>query len=256
MKLKMNIYPYRLEQDNPITYATLADLILAFQEQGTDILFNYTNWDRELDPYKGDLIEESIHNFHNDLISDPDESISQAVKEVLLHHYAPERNPKDNQAVMDQLLTHFREVPLDELNEELLLKIGTVVYTKQSIYTLEDRDEVTQAFVNNRLVYTNKTWLFPHDRPVYLKNVLWYRANTKEEIIQSFELTGSWFICVIVSPNTAVEDYSYFLEYSEDHGDEHDGMVLFISTSTPDNFKKNVLPRLKNVIGDEFKIVE
>ncbi|MFG0214844.1 hypothetical protein ACFU8X_17200 [Brevibacillus porteri] len=262
MKLLMNTSPYRLEQGyelgfGPIVFDTMAEVILAFRQPWQDILFSYTNWDRELDPHRENLIEDSVRGFHTDVIYDPNQAISLRVKEVLLHHYAPGSDPRASQALMDQMLARFREVPLDELDEELLRKIGTAVHGMNSFYTLEDRDEATQTFINSRLVETtNSTWLYPFERPVDLKNQLWYRANTKEEILQSFELTHWMFACVIVNRNTRVEDYSYLLDYTEEHGDEHDGMVLYISAKSPELFKDAVLPQLQVLLGDKLEIIK
>ncbi|WP_147384536.1 hypothetical protein [Paenibacillus sp. 1011MAR3C5] len=261
MKLVMNASPYRLEQGcelgfGPSAYDRMAEVILAFHEQGQDILFSYTNWDSELDPHKAHMIEEAARNFHSDAVSDPELEISQRVKEVLLNHYAPERDPNHNSVLMDQLFAYFREVPYDELNEELLQKIGSAVHSMQTVYTLEDCKEDTQAFVKSRLVDTNTTWLLPYERPGYLKNIMWYRVNTKEEILQSFELNDWWFSCVIVNPHTPVGQYAFFLNYTEEHGEERDGMVLYISTNTPDYFKESIVPRLKIVLGDSLEIVE
>ncbi|TQR34007.1 hypothetical protein [Brevibacillus brevis] len=262
MKLLLNTSPYRLEQGyelgfGPSVFDTMAEVILAFREPCQDILFSYTNWDRELDPYRENLIEDSVHNFHADVIYDPNQEISLKVKEVLLHHYAPESDPIANQVLMDQMLTRFREAPLDELDEELLRKIGTAVHEMHSFYTLKDRDEATQTFINNRLVETTtSTWLYPFERPAHLESQLWYRANTKEEILQSFELTHWMFACVIVNRNAKVEDYFYLLNYTEEHGDEHDGMVLYISTKWPELFKDAVLPKLQVLLGDKLEIVK
>ncbi|REK76800.1 hypothetical protein [Paenibacillus paeoniae] len=257
MKLLINTTPYRLEQDyesgfDPNAFDMMAEVILAFCEPGQDILFSYTNWDSELDPHKVHMVEEAARNFHSDIVSDPDLAISQRVKEVLLNHYAPERDPNQNQVLMEQMFTYFREVPYDELNEELLLKIGSAVHGMQTVYTLEDCKEDTQAFINSRLVDTNTTWLLPYEQPVYLKNILWYRASTKEEVLQSFGLTDWCFSCAIVNPQTSVDQYSFFLNYTE----EEDGMVLYISTNTPDYFKETVVPRLERLLGESLEIVE
>ncbi|GEC91330.1 hypothetical protein [Brevibacillus brevis] len=240
MKLLMNTSPFRLEQGyelgfGPSVFDTMAEVILAFREPWQDILFSYTNWDREFDPHRENLIEDSVHCFHADMIYDPNQTICLRVKEILLHHYAPESDLRTNEALMDQMLARFREVPLDELDDELLRKIGTAVHEMNSFYTLEDRDEATQTFVKNRLVETtSSTWLYPFERPVNLKNQLWYRVNTIEEILRSFELTSWMFACVIVNRNARVEDYCYLLDYTEEHGDEHDGMVLYMSAKWPE----------------------
>ncbi|CAM3306643.1 hypothetical protein PALU110988_14955 [Paenibacillus lupini] len=261
LKLALNTYPFRLELGyelgfGPEAYEKMAKVIQAFHEPSMDILFSYTNWDRDKDPHKDDLIQDSALNFHADIIDDRDQKISQKVKEVLLQHYAPERDPKGNQSVMDQLLAYFRQVPIEELNEELLQKIGYVVYEEQGNYTLEDQDPTTQAFVNSRLVAANSAWLLPYERPVYLKNILWYRANTQEEIVKSFELTDWWFTCALVNPDTQVEDYRYFLNFTEEHEEECDGMVLTISTPNPQSFKDSVIPKLVELLGEELEIVE
>lgn len=170
----MNTSPFRLEQGydlgfGPSVYETMAEVILTFQNSNEDILFSYTNWDAELDPHKDYFIEESACSFHLGIIHDPDEAISQKVKEVLLHHYEPKCDPKSNMALLDQLMTQFKETPLNELNEELIRKIGTSVHRMQTIYTLEDREEKTQSFVNNHLVYTTSSWPLAYDSPVNLK---------------------------------------------------------------------------------------
>ncbi|SFF21554.1 hypothetical protein SAMN05216378_5504 [Paenibacillus catalpae] len=258
MKLDLNTYPFRLEQGyelgyGPAGYETMAKVISAFQEPQSDILFSYTNWDRDKDPHKGELMESAAHDFHYGIINDP--ATSSKVKEILLLHYAPERDPKVSQAVMDQLLAYFREVPLEEINEELLRKIGSAVYEKQGVYTLADQDAATQDFVNSRLVDTNSVWLLPYERPVYLENVLWYRVNTQEEMVQAFERTDWWFTCAIVDRSKQVEDYRYFLNYTEEHGEDHDGMVLYISTPDPRHFKDTVIPRLKELLAEQLEIV-
>ncbi|MBB3113225.1 hypothetical protein FHS18_005328 [Paenibacillus phyllosphaerae] len=251
MKLNMTTHPYRLEQGyelgyGPSAFPTLAEMILAFREPEQDVIFDYINWDNNLDPHKDQLIQEALYDYHNELIHDPDGTVSQRVKEVLLQHYAPDRDPQKNTALMDQLLAHYKQVPLDELNEELTRKIGAVIHGHRAIYTLEDQDADTQSFINDRLAHTNTTWLLPYERPVYLKNILWYRVNTKEDILTAFEKTDSWFTCAIVNPGQPVEDYTYFLNYTE----EHDGMALYISTRTPDHFRSVVLPKLQALLPD------
>ncbi|WP_147423870.1 hypothetical protein [Cohnella endophytica] len=260
MKLIMSTSPYRLELGYELgfgssVYDSMAELILAFHEPDQNILFLYTNWDRKLVPHRDRMIQNETKSFHADVIYDPEEAISRRVKEILLHHYAPELDPNDNQTYMDELLAQFREAAYEELNEELLLKIGTAVHDMNSVYTLEDQNETTQAFVNSRLMFTNSTWLFTYDRPVNLKNILWYKVSTKEEIIESFELTDWWFKCVILNADTPVEECSYFLNYTEEHGDNHDGMVLYISPESTDSFKENVLPRLQNLVVNKLEIV-
>ncbi|MFF2907562.1 hypothetical protein [Paenibacillus sp. NPDC057934] len=118
-------------------------------------------------------------SFHADVVYDPDQTIHQRVKDILLQHCAPELDPNENQTYMDELLSQFRGAAYEELSEELILKVGTVVNDMNSILTLEDRNEMNQAFVNSRLMYINSTWLFTYDRPLNLKNLLWYKANTK-----------------------------------------------------------------------------
>ncbi|MCM3627935.1 hypothetical protein M3194_11225 [Paenibacillus glycanilyticus] len=257
MKLIANTYPFRLEQGyeegfGPDAYEKMAKVILAFREPQTDILFSYTNWDRDKDPHKEELIKDAAETFHAGAVHDPDQAISAQVKEILLHHYAPERDPKASGTVMDQLLAYFKEVPLEEINEELLQKIGSAVYKLQGKYTLEDADPAAQVFVNSRLADTNSTWLLPYDRPVYLKNILWYRVNSQEEVLQSFELTDWLFTCAVVDRDKQVGDYRYFL----DHSEEHDGMVLHISASDPQHFKAAVIPRLMELLGDDLEIVD
>ncbi|GLX69999.1 hypothetical protein [Paenibacillus glycanilyticus] len=258
MKLITNTNPYRLEQGSEMdfgraVYETMAKVILAFREPETDILFQYTNWDKDKDPHKENLILDAAETYHAGAILDPDQTIGQAVKEILLQHYAPERDPKESKAVMDQLLAYFKEVPFEELNEEVLRKIGSIVHEDQAVYTLEDKDEATQEFVNRRLVDTNSVWLLPYDRPVYLKNILWYRANSEEDIIHSFELADWWFTCAVVERDRAVEEYRYFLNYTED-GDG--GMVLLISAADERHFKAAVIPRIQELLGDSLEIVE
>ncbi|NOV04836.1 hypothetical protein [Paenibacillus planticolens] len=260
MKLIVNTSPFRLEQGydlgyGPSVYDTMAEVILAFQNPNEDILFSYANWDTELDPHKDYFIQESACSFHFGIIHDPDQAIAQKVKEVLWHHYEPKCEPKSNMALLDELMTQFKETPFTELNEELIRKIGTTVHEMQTIYALEDRDEKTQSFVNHRLVDTTSTWPLSNDRPVNLKNILWYRANTKEEILRSFDLTDWWFTCAIVTRNTTVENFNYFLDYTEEHGEEHDGMVLYITASKKMHFKDTVLPRLIGLLGDKLEVV-
>jgi hypothetical protein len=258
LKLIANTYPFRLEQGyelgvGPAGYEMMAQIISIFQEPHSDILFSYTNWDRDRDPHKDELMKEAAHDFHYGIINDP--VTGSKVKEILLHHYAPERDPKASQSVMEKLLTYFREVPLEELNEELLRKIGAAVYEIQGIYTLEEQETATQEFVNSRLAATNSVWLLPYDRPVYLKNIMWYRVNTEAEMVQAFELTDWWFTCAIVDRNKSVEDYRYFLNYTEEQGEDHDGMVLYISTPDPQHFKDTIIPRLKELLGNQLEIV-
>ncbi|MCK9857871.1 hypothetical protein [Paenibacillus sp. ATY16] len=256
MKLMIDSHPFRLEQGDelgygPAAYETMAKVILAFREPDTEVLLQYTNWDRDKDPHKESLMMDAAETFHAGAILDPDHTISTAVKEILLRHYAPERDPEASQAVMDQLLAYFQEVPLDELNEELLLKIGSAVYEVYGTYTLEDEGEATQAFVNSRLADTNTVWLLPNERPVYLKNILWYRVNAQEEIVRAFELTDWWFTCAIAEQNKRVEEYRYFLNYTE----ENVGAVLYITAADPQRFKAAVVPRLKELLGEELEIV-
>lgn len=256
MKLMIDSHPFRLEQGDelgygPAAFETMAKIIQAFREPDTDVLFQYTNWDRNKDPHKESLMMDAAETFHAGAILDPDQTISAAVKEILLRHYAPERDPKASQAVMDQLLAYFKEVPLDELNEELLRKIGSAVYEAYGTYTLEDEDEATQAFVNSRLVDTNTVWLLPADRPVYLKNILWYRVNAQEEIVRAFELTDWWFTCAITEQNKPADEYRYLLDYSE--GDA--GALLYITAADPHHFKAVVVPRLKELLGEELEVV-
>jgi len=256
----MNTTPYRLEHGyelgfGPSVYDTMAEVILAFSSSEKDILFSFANWDKDLAPERDYMIKESAYSFHSDIIHDPDQKIAKKVKEILLQHDAPDRIPKDNPDLMDQMLADFKDVPFDQLNEDLVMKIGTIVFDMKTIYTLNDRDEITRDFVNKRLVETNTTWLYPYERPSYLINLLWYRANTKEDILLSFNLTDWWFSCVIVSPNTGVEEYSYFLSYSEEHGEEHDGMVLCINVNNKEHFQDFVLPPLQLLLGDRLEIV-
>ncbi|UJF32233.1 hypothetical protein [Paenibacillus hexagrammi] len=254
----MNDSPYRLEQGyelgfGPSVYATMADVILAFSSPNEDILFSYANWDINLDPHKDYMIEQSAEFFHSDMIPDP--KISQKVKGILLKHYAPDCDPKTSLALMESLMTRFKQTPLDELNEEIQHKIGFAVHEMQTFYTLEDRDENTQAFVKSRIVDVNSTWLLTNERPMHLKNLIWYRVNSKEEILRSFHLTDWWFNCAIVKRNTDVENFSYFLDYTEEHGEEHDGMVLYIKPSNREHFFDTVIPRLSEVLGDKLQVV-
>ncbi|MZQ81091.1 hypothetical protein GQF01_02945 [Paenibacillus sp. 5J-6] len=158
MRLIMKSLPYLLEQGyelgfGPSVYDTMAELILAFSEPDQNILFLYTNWDRRLDPHRDEMIQNDAQYFHADVIYDPEQAISRRVKEILLHHYAPKLDPNDNQTYMDELLAQFREAAYEELNEELLLKIGTAVHDMNSVFTLEEQNEATQAFVNSRLMF-------------------------------------------------------------------------------------------------------
>ncbi|GMK36979.1 hypothetical protein PCCS19_00320 [Paenibacillus sp. CCS19] len=253
MKLHTNTYPYRLELGyelgfGPSVFDFITELILTFREPGQDILFLYTNWNRELDPHRDEMIEISASSFHAGIIYDPNQAIRQRVMEVLSHHSAPNLKHQVNSDIMDELFSQFIGTAYKELDKELLLKIGAIVHEMNSVYSLEDLNEITQAFVNDRLVYNNCSWLLPYDRPDNLKSTLWYRANTKEEIKQSFELTDWWFNCVILNEEAPVEGYDYFLHFTEEHGDDHDGMVLQISRRSTDHFEKVVLPRLQELI--------
>jgi len=84
-----------------------------------------------------------------------------------------------------------------------------------------------------------------------LKNIFWYRVNSKEDILKSFDLNNWWFSCAIVDRNTRFENYNYFLNYTEEHGEEHDGLVLYITASRKEHFKDAVLPRLQDLLGDK-----
>ncbi|TXK84905.1 hypothetical protein [Paenibacillus sp. N3.4] len=260
MRLFMNSFPIRFEQGyelgyGPSVYDMMAEFILAFPNLNEDVLFTYTNWNKDLDTLEDFILEESAESFHFDLIYDPEHKIGNKVKRILLNHYAPECDPKVDVELMDQLMTNFKAASLNELDEELVRVIGKAVHGMQSIYTLEDRDELTQYFVNSRLVDINSSWLWSYEKPDHFKNILWYRANSKDDILQSFNLTSWWFSCAIVNSNTTVENYSYFLDYTEEHGEEHDGMVLYITTSNKGHFKDKVLPVLMDLLGDKLEVI-
>ncbi|MEC0225710.1 hypothetical protein [Paenibacillus alba] len=60
---------------------------------------------------------------------------------------------------------------------------------------------------------------------------------------------------MIVNRNTTVENYNYFLDYTEEHGEDYDGMVLYITASKKRHFKDTVLPRLMDLLGDKLEVV-
>ncbi|MCD1259430.1 hypothetical protein B5M42_011350 [Paenibacillus athensensis] len=264
MKLCLNQRPCRLEMGyelgfGPSVFEKMAEIVRAFPDAGEDVLFSYANWDRALEICEADVLLGDAKSFHADIVLDPDQIISQKVKEILLRHHAPGSEPRMHQSLMDRLLALFRRADFAELDEQLLLEMGTVVHQSLMTYTLEDLDEATQSFVKSRLRTCNSVWLWPDEKPHHLKNILWYRVNTIADIREALERTGWWFDGVIVSPDKDIEAYSYMLWYTEEHGlehDEHDGMVLYIHISKEQeaHFRQTVLPRLQEILGDRLEV--
>lgn len=145
------------------------------------------------------------------------------------------------------MLTTFRNSDINMLNLELKEQLKEFLYDYYTKYGLEDEELSTQLFIQERLKHENLAWLFPHEKPVFLKRILWYKVSTKEEIIKALTDINWWFKCVIVNPNSKFEEFTYFLDYTEEHGDECDGMVLYISTKEVNHFHDVVVPRLQQL---------
>ncbi|MFF0828054.1 hypothetical protein ACFYU8_15350 [Brevibacillus sp. NPDC003359] len=80
-------YSFNLEGDKNLgevrlipldDWSKVTKVILAFRQPWQDILFSFTNWDRELGPHRENLIEASVHGFHADVIYDPNQAIRRS----------------------------------------------------------------------------------------------------------------------------------------------------------------------------------
>ncbi|MEK8128496.1 hypothetical protein WMW72_11325 [Paenibacillus filicis] len=253
MKLYLNTYPFRFEHAyelgfGPSCFDSLAEIIQAFTDADKEVLFAFFDYDKDKEPHKNEISEEILMGFYNDTHRDGE--AERQVKEILFNFYYEEEQKHEHiniEELKNQLLTQFRNTDIDLLNDVVKDQLKASLYRCFMKYGFNDIELSTQLFIQERLKYENLAWPFPQEKPDFLKRILWYKVLSKEEIIHALTDTDWWFKCVIASPNRKFEEYTYFLNYTEEHGDECDGMVLYISTKEVNHFQNVIVPRLQQL---------
>ncbi|PYE47822.1 hypothetical protein HUB98_24635 [Paenibacillus barcinonensis] len=134
------------------------------------------------------------------------------------------------------------------MDADLINEIQEVLYELITIYELKEYSESVKSFIFPKVKYQNTLWLMPSEIPNHLKNVMWYKLQTKEEIVMALEYTDFWFNCVIVPQGAPPENFNSCLHYTEEHGveaEDPDGMVLYIQIKDKARFIENTLPKLR-----------
>ncbi|MCA1291512.1 hypothetical protein LBW89_00610 [Paenibacillus sp. alder61] len=249
MKLFIHTDPIRFEVGYEWGYgpcSEIVDMIFSFWGKNQELLFAYRELDRDKDEHKDEISEDLIEAFHADILYDEDGKMEKKIYEILVSS----SYVTDPKITMEQLLTKFRTADLKNVDSSTKQQIKEALYKSYTIYELMDEPSETQSFINERIKSENSLWLSHYNKPDHLKRILWYKLSSREEVVKAIEI-NFWFSCMLVDQGAPLEEYNYFLTYTEEHGDigEHDGMVLYIKTKKLIEFMDLVVPKLESTFG-------
>ncbi|WP_289139178.1 hypothetical protein [uncultured Brevibacillus sp.] len=260
MKLLITQDGYRLEIGyelgfGPSSYDSLADIIDAFVNEEMIAMHAFIEWDKDLYSVKNMLKDDLLEFFHYDVLHDEDGKQTNKIKDIIYSHYSEMETIVESDDLKNKLLNDFRSTSLNEIDNSLREKIKDYLFGINNKCSLEDWNIHTQEFVKKRSTFYNKEWLFDYEKPIDLKGIYWISIQSKEDTMYWFDLYDWSFKCVIIDKHTDFAMYHYFLDFTEEHGDEFDGMVLKIRENTTGRFLLSVLPRLQKIFSDRIEVV-
>lgn len=260
------IFKLNHEIENKDFYSKQNDLIiniLSLFFSNNNVFFQFTEYDKNLDPDKEDMRNYEFEAFYNGHLSDRIGYLSNPVKEILYNYYYKsnsENNIENIEAIKEALLVKFRQTPLENIDEYLKNSIADILYDKSLLCKLTDYSQEAQHFVNQKLILSSNEWNFPYSQrlnfeknPSYIRD-LWVKLGGKEDIIKWLEYFSSDFGCIITKDNN-IYNHSYYLVYKYEEWDTGEKIVIEVLEKEKGSFLNNVFPILKQKFNDRIEQV-
>lgn len=238
------------------------DILNLFNKDGEKILFSFTEFDKDLDEDKEEFSDIHLRDYHKGYQHDPNDDLTNGVKDILLNHYKLTNNicSNDIEFIKENLIKEFKENSLDDLDEDLKTNIKNFLYDKIFHTKVSDYSKEIQNFINERTKIITKDYEFPYDyrinaaeEPTYIRD-LWVELSTKEDIRYWIENISDTFACIITD-NYNINCYDYFLLYYYDHINDGECIVFNILENTNKNFINEIFPKLENYLNYEIKSI-
>lgn len=260
------IFKLNHEMENKDFYSKQNDLItniLSLFFSNNNVFFQFTEYDKNLDPDKEDMRNYEFEVFYNGHLSDRIGYLSNHVKEILYNYYYKsnsENNIENIEAIKEALLIKFRQTPLENIDEYLKNSIADILYDKSLLCKLTDYSQEAQHFVNQKLILSSNEWNFPYSKrlnfeknPSYIRD-LWVKLDGTEDIPKWLKYFSSNFGCIITKDNN-IYNLSYYLVYKYEEWDTGEKIVIEVLEKEKGSFLNNVFPILKQKFNNKIEKV-
>lgn len=260
------IFKLNHEMEDKNFYLKENDLIkdmLSLFFSNNNVFFQFTEYDKNLDPNKEEMRNYEFETFYNSRLSNRIGYLSNPVKEFLYNYYYKsndENNIENIEAIKETLLIKFRQTPLENIDEYIKNSIADILYDRYWICKLTDYSQEAQQFVNKKLIIFADEWNFPYSErlsfekdPSYIRD-LWIKLEEKEDIIKWLQYFSSSFGCIITKDNN-IYNYSYYLMYTYEERDTGEEIVIKVFEKEKGSFLNNVYPMLKQKFNNRIEKV-
>ncbi|MFF0827404.1 hypothetical protein ACFYU8_11040 [Brevibacillus sp. NPDC003359] len=143
----------------------------------------------------------------------------------------------------------WKELDFSQLENEVIDEKLKEVLSNLSAFLVDEEvakreNAENKKFIDDRTVFINDKWELPWTAPNNeVKDTIWYRPRTKEEIIRALRLNQE-FHCIVLKEESDFDSYHYSLGCVE----TEEGSALVIIAKNEVDLLQHVLPKLKKIV--------
>lgn len=130
---------------------------------------------------------------------------------------------------------------------------NSIVFSIEEDIFYDEEYEVNRLFIKDRIMFSKRFWSYniPMDRDE-CPNIIWYKAEKIEEIIEVLRDNLYCFNCAIIDNDSEIEDAAYILDFDEGS----DFNSLTIREKNIGGFISKVLPKVEAYLKEKIEIIE
>lgn len=119
---------------------------------------------------------------------------------------------------------------------------------------LKYANEEKRNLVTNNFYEKSQEWIIPLEQIKEIKGMMWYKAETDEDIFKAIE-SDSLYRCIVVKKGLPVTNFTYSFALIETEDDDG-GMIdeLVIMEKGENKFLNIIAPKIREMFGNRLKI--